>query len=427
MVCYGCSLPGRPLVTGRYPRCWLLRFSQPHPSSTLTRAYAHRLNISCFIVTRIVSILRNLPRRQIAYKQGQRTPNSCPPLSRYFFQVRQFRFSIRHTLFNHPALSDSPLFRTAPMSLLVNRPWLHDLWEEAQTEDEYATTALWENIFAEIFPFQQYNVASQQPPTKDPGDRRRIDLVVRPRNERRGNPRAVLLFMEAKRTGSPNEIVVECERQALTACWAYMMSRGLNRVWAMTCIGSRTRLWACQLRDDIDYLTPFFPTGTNLADINEYIEIAQRGIEVLHHLEYIKANPLPPKSVFSLDEHAVTAIDEPLQSQPSSGGYQSGQGFATTTEGYQSRDVQGGADIGVQSSPAYDVDANQCILVTAKRRKEVNGRQCYQYSGSDHEKDFYIPVDGWQTCRTLYGGQVYDVYTYISSSSGTQYLAWTLP
>ena len=66
------------------------------------------------------------------------------------------------------------------MSLLTDRPWLVDLWEEAQRMPEHATTARWQNIFAEVFPYQQYNVASQQPPTEFPDDRRRIDLVVRP-------------------------------------------------------------------------------------------------------------------------------------------------------------------------------------------------------------------------------------------------------
>lgn len=192
------------------------------------------------------------------------------------------------------------------MSLLANRPWLHDLWEEAQREPEYATTALWESIFAEVFPYYEYNVASQQPPTKDRDDRRRIDLVVRPRNDR-GGPRAVLLFMEAKRTGMTADIVDECERQALTACWAYLIDKKMKSVWAMTCVGSSTRLWACVRPKEGDYLVPVFPPGKNLGDIREYVEIAERGNEVLEYLEYMRANPVPPRVNLRRDSHQPIA------------------------------------------------------------------------------------------------------------------------
>lgn len=37
------------------------------------------------------------------------------------------------------------------MSIPTGQPWLQDLWEDAQDKPEYATTALWENIFAEVF------------------------------------------------------------------------------------------------------------------------------------------------------------------------------------------------------------------------------------------------------------------------------------
>ena len=57
--------------------------------------------------------------------------------------------------------------------------WLLDLWQEAQTGLEHTTTTLWENVFHEVFPYNRYSVGSQVPPTRDPNDLRRIDLVVR--------------------------------------------------------------------------------------------------------------------------------------------------------------------------------------------------------------------------------------------------------
>jgi len=129
------------------------------------------------------------------------------------------------------------------MYLLIGPMHLEDLWEAAQGGLEHTTTALWENIFAEVFPFKKYSVASQQPPTADVNDKRRIDLVVRPLGNRR--PRAVL-FMEANKSRVVAAAIDECERQALTACWGYLLEYNVPAVWAMTCVGSKARLRVCQ-------------------------------------------------------------------------------------------------------------------------------------------------------------------------------------
>lgn len=77
--------------------------------------------------------------------------------------------------------------------------------------------ALWQNIFAEVFPFQQYSAASQQPPTENPGDRRRIDLVVRPLS-RPDDHQAEQLFVQTTKSGASPFLVKKCEEQALATC-----------------------------------------------------------------------------------------------------------------------------------------------------------------------------------------------------------------
>ncbi|KAL2754366.1 hypothetical protein ACRALDRAFT_2043367 [Sodiomyces alcalophilus JCM 7366] len=196
------------------------------------------------------------------------------------------------------------------MSIFTNRPWLRSDWEEAQRKPEYATTAFWKTIFAEVYPYQQYAVASQQPPTENPDDRRRIDLVARSRR----SPGAVLLFTGATKSGASPTLVQECEQQALTACWAYLDQWKLDAVWAMTCVGSKTRIWACRKPrsdNEDDYLIPVFPLGESLGDIDEYIEVAERGLEVLHWLGYIKANLIPPETILDGPRHGQ--ISHPVQ------------------------------------------------------------------------------------------------------------------
>lgn len=201
----------------------------------------------------------------------------------------------------HPPVLEFGDIQVRIMSLHTGRPWLHDLWEDAQTKPEHATMALWKNIFAEVIPFQQYSVASKQPPTENPDDRRRIDLVVRPLS-RPDDPQAELLFMQTTRSGAPPSLVKECEEQALATCWGYLNEWGTDAVWVMTCVGSRTRIWACRrLRSDKedDYLVPVFPRGTNPGDIAEYVEVSERGLDVLNWLEYIKSNLSPPETILN--------------------------------------------------------------------------------------------------------------------------------
>lgn len=72
-------------------------------------------------------------------------------------------------------------------------------------------------------------MSSQQPPTHQPGDLRRVDLVVE-KIDSRATTVGTLLFLEAKRaSASPSEIE-EVEYQAFTAACAYSVETGIKHI-----------------------------------------------------------------------------------------------------------------------------------------------------------------------------------------------------
>ncbi|KAI0512703.1 hypothetical protein F5B22DRAFT_302782 [Xylaria bambusicola] len=174
---------------------------------------------------------------------------------------------------------------------IINTETLTALWNEAQQQPEWATTQLWEHIFNRIvFNNHPWIVSSQQPPTRQDGDLRRVDLVVK---RVTSGITLTLLFMEAKRGHpSPSDVAL-VEMQAYTAACAYAVEmNSVNPIWAMTCVGSQARLWIFDW--DQPFLTPFFPDTHGNGELSEYIEISRQGTDLLERLEYIKANPIPP-------------------------------------------------------------------------------------------------------------------------------------
>ena len=65
------------------------------------------------------------------------------------------------------------------MPSIVRTDLARHLWSQAQTSLEWATTRFWEHIIRAMFTVEDnWVVASQQPPTDDPQDPRRVELVV---------------------------------------------------------------------------------------------------------------------------------------------------------------------------------------------------------------------------------------------------------
>ncbi|GAW23380.1 hypothetical protein ANO14919_129380 [Xylariales sp. No.14919] len=169
------------------------------------------------------------------------------------------------------------------------------LWTDAQQYPEWATTRLWEHIFNRvIFTESKWVVSSQQPPTHQAGDLRRVDLVV---EEIDGHAQTVgtLLFVEAKRAAASPSDVMEVEYQAFTAACAYFVETGIERLWTMTCVGTRARLWIFDQKSN--YLIPFVPPGDGLADIDEYLEISTHGTTLVEGLKFCKDHMRPPSDL----------------------------------------------------------------------------------------------------------------------------------
>ena len=180
------------------------------------------------------------------------------------------------------------------MSLLTT-PRLQRLWQDAQIYPEWATTRLWQYIFNHaIFTDDKWVVSSKQPPTHQPGDLRRVDLVVE-RMDSNATTVSALLFVKAKRASASPFDVEEVEYEAFTAARAYHVETGIKHIWTMTCVGSSARLWI--FSEESTYLIPFIPAGQSLSEKGEYLEISTHGREIAEGLEYIKGHMTPPREL----------------------------------------------------------------------------------------------------------------------------------
>jgi hypothetical protein len=158
------------------------------------------------------------------------------------------------------------LFILRAMSIINSRRLL-GLWEDAQRKPEWATTRLWEYIFKEeVFKGKMWSIASQQPPTDEDGDLRRVDLV--PEHSDDNGAWARVLFFEAKCANATPSDLETVEFQAFTACCAYLHYVGKQSVWAVTAFAGKARLWA--YRAGNDYLTPWVPKGDAIGAPDEY-------------------------------------------------------------------------------------------------------------------------------------------------------------
>jgi hypothetical protein len=108
-------------------------------------------------------------------------------------------------------------------------------------------------------------VSSQQPPTSERGDRRRVETTVEVLQDSLQK-----LVVEAKHHDASQDEIQEVEGQAYSGCMKYLKYSGRTAMYAMTAVGTRARLWTVHRNED--YLEPYVPNGFGLAKIAEYIE-----------------------------------------------------------------------------------------------------------------------------------------------------------
>ncbi|KAL2887286.1 hypothetical protein HOO65_050407 [Ceratocystis lukuohia] len=179
------------------------------------------------------------------------------------------------------------------MSLLKTHQG-QSLMQDANDYPEWATTRFWEYVFKQVaFVGPDWIIASQQPPTRRHDDRRRVDLKLELINQFFHQP---LLFIEAKRSDESLTYFDDVEAQAYNACMAHLVETGQKTVWAMTCVGTKTRLWAVYHKND--YMKAFWPPGNGLSDPEEYADYEFQEHEILYYLDYMKNNIVPDGKIF---------------------------------------------------------------------------------------------------------------------------------
>lgn len=184
---------------------------------------------------------------------------------------------------------------------IITTPRLQRLWQDAQNYPEWAATRLWEYVFNHIvFNEDKWVVSSQQPPTHQAGDLRRVDLVVEKIDSDAATV-ATLLFHEVKRANASITDIEEVEYQAFTAACAHYVETGNQHIWAMTSVGSAARLWIFHAMSE--YLIPFVPPGEGLAERSEYLELSTHGEVILDALSYVKRHIMPPREL--LERHST--------------------------------------------------------------------------------------------------------------------------
>ncbi|KID60738.1 hypothetical protein MBR_10335, partial [Metarhizium brunneum ARSEF 3297] len=176
------------------------------------------------------------------------------------------------------------------------------------TKPEHAITEFWEHVLRlKVFPGRQSSLPSQQPPTGDANDLRRVNVLVRNIEDD-----TVLLLLEAKRANATRDQIEAVEYQAFTACCAHLFQTQEQAISGMTCVDSKARIWACKRNDD--YETPFWPPGDELSEIGQDAEYSTRSKELVEALEHVKKNPIPDKVIFentpSLRPLSATSVAE---------------------------------------------------------------------------------------------------------------------
>lgn len=251
--------------------------------------------------------------------------------------------------------------RTIPS--IVRTSLEYHLWTKAQTNNEWATTRFWEHYIRGEYPCEDnWVVASQQPPTDDPEDLRRVELVV---DKWTGEFIHRLFIFEAKKKKANQSEIDELEHQAYEACLKHLKYTGRDQMYAMTVIGTGARLWVVH-RDD-DYLIPWIPMGTNLADKSSYIKAhSSDGSEIEAGWAYTKKNKQMSRS--RLDRLRITVHTAVESNQPSANDSSANPGSGSS----YTVDTQ------------YDVSAASAPRLDSYTIPIVQDSSTYRVEGSDN-------------------------------------------
>ncbi|KAK0612726.1 hypothetical protein DIS24_g11985 [Lasiodiplodia hormozganensis] len=130
------------------------------------------------------------------------------------------------------------------MGTLINTEKLRVLYNEAESNRHEAYPTRFFNFFLQkiAFPEEEYWISSEQPPTDDPSDRKRVDLVVNYFSQ--DYKVRVLCFTELKRGRSAEKAIEENEDQAMYAASSYCHALGLPYVYVISAFGAKARFFS---------------------------------------------------------------------------------------------------------------------------------------------------------------------------------------
>lgn len=107
--------------------------------------------------------------------------------------------------------------------------------------------------------------------------------------KRIGNQWYTIICYEAKKAKCTQTEIDELEYQAYNACITHLNYTGRDQMYAITTIGTTARLWYITKTDD--YLLPFVPVDTALAERSAYIEAHSTDAQQLRDgFNYVKEN-----------------------------------------------------------------------------------------------------------------------------------------
>lgn len=156
------------------------------------------------------------------------------------------------------------------MRTLITTQQLRVLYNEAEGTRHEAYSTRFFNFFLQkiAFPEEEYWITPEQPPTDDPSDRKRVDLVVNYFSQELKV--RVLCFTELKRGKSGEKAIEENEDQAMYAASSYCDAFELPYVYVISAFGAKARFFS-YTRDSAHFAPMFSGDDVfNVADRAAY-------------------------------------------------------------------------------------------------------------------------------------------------------------
>jgi len=349
------------------------------------------------------------------------------------------------------------------MSLVIDdRTRAH--WEKAQTKPEWGATKFWEYVLKEqFFTGRDWSLSSQQPPTDESSDLRRMELRI---EKWIGNQWYTIICYEAKKAKCTQTEIDELECQAYNACITHLNYTGRDQMYAITTIGTAARLWYITKTDD--YLLPFVPVDTALAERSAYIEAHSTDAQQLRDgFNYVKENDkvsskrlkvlrsdCSPRTfaafmgeetrsstlgtpgmpavqlTYGSNQKSMESIDSIASKQPYSYG-PSPISSANPVTQPRSADTSMAETAEAEDEEMDDDDSEPVAAINADTPYVEATRKVVSHMLRDDEV-FYCfggretTKNSWKRSTILYGGKVMPCMLY-TSSKGSKYWTWSLP